>query len=75
MSHRISPRRESPVSSQEVPIPRPELNQISFPDGLPLDGGIKPSGQSLEDLATGHAEKKRLVRCGEVLPMARLKAD
>lgn len=75
MSQRIPPRRESSVGSQEVSITRLELNLRPFPDGLPLKRGIKPPGQSLEDLPTSHAEKKRLVRSGEVLTIARLEAD
>jgi hypothetical protein len=75
MSNRVSPRWQSPIGSQEVPISGLELHLTPFSNGLPLDGRVKASGKSLKDLATRHAQKKRLIRSSEVFTVAGLEAD
>ena len=75
MSDRVSPRWQSPIGSQEVPIPGLELHLTPFSYGFPLDGRVKSSGYSLKDLSTSHAQKKMLIRGGEVFTIAGLEAD
>lgn len=75
MGHGVPPRWQAAIGPQEVSVPGPELDLVPFSDGLPLDGGVGPPGQRLDDLATSHSEQEGLVGGGEVPVVAALKAD
>lgn len=75
VGHRVPPRRQAPIGSEEVAVPGPEPDLGAFSDGLPLHRGVEPPGQSLEHFPAGHAEQVGLVGGGEVLGEAALEAD
>lgn len=74
MGHRVPPRRQPTIGPEEVTVAGLELQVVTFPDWLPLDGGVKPSGQGLQHLPTRHAQQEGLVGCGQVLPAGALQA-
>lgn len=75
MRNGVPPGREATISPQELPVPCLQLHLVPVANRLPLDGRIEAAGQSLEDLAAGHAEKKRLVGGSQVAVVAGLEAD
>ena len=75
MGHRVPPRRESPICSEEVSVPGLEPDLLTIHYGFPLDGGVEPPRQSLEHFPAGHAEEVRLVGGSEVLAEAALESD
>ena len=75
VGHRVPPRRQSPISPQEVAVAGLELDMVPVSDGLPLERGVDPLGPRLGHLATGHAEQEGMVGGGEVLVVAALEAD
>lgn len=75
MGHRISPRRQPSVGSEEITVASSELDSVALFYGFPLDGGVKPPRASLEDFATSHAQEEGLVGSGKVLVKAAPEAD
>lgn len=61
MGHRVPPRWQPSIGSEEVTIAGLELDVVPFSDGLPLDGRVETSGQGLEDFPTRHAQQKGVV--------------
>jgi len=70
----VSPGRQAPVGAEEVAVASLELDAASVLDGLPLDGGVKPLGEGLEDLVARHAQQEGLVGGGEVFTVTALEA-
>jgi len=71
----VSPGRQAPIGAEEVAVASLELDAASVLDGLPLDGGVEPLRERLEDLVARHAQQEELVGSCEVLAVTALQAN
>jgi len=71
----VSPGRHTPIGAEEVAVASLEPDVASVLDGLPLDGGVEPLREGLEDLVARHAEKEVEVGGGEVLSVTAFQAN
>lgn len=71
----VSPGRHAPIGAEEVAVASLEPDAASVLDGLPLDGGVQPLREGLEDLVARHAQEEVDVGGCEVLSVTAFQAN